>query len=86
MALLQDLSQAELLAALEAANAKIAAMKASSQRKTTLKVTEKGGLSMYGLGRFPMTLYRGQWERLLNSAEDIRAFIAAHADSLSVKD
>lgn len=84
--ILADLSQAEMLAKLNAAMAQIEALKAAGKRKTTLKVTEKGGVSMYGLGRFPVTLYRGQWERLLDAAQDIRAFIEAHASELSTKD
>jgi hypothetical protein len=61
-------------------------MASHKARKVTLKVTEKGGVSMYGLGRFPVTLYRGQWERLLGAADDIQAFINANASLLSVKE
>lgn len=53
--------------------------------KVSLKVTEKGGVSVYGLGRFPVTLYKGQWERLLGAKEQIEAFIKANEASLSVK-
>lgn len=74
--------QAEI-ARLMAANA---ALKASATRKLSLKVTEKGGLSLYGMGRFPVTLYRGQWERLLGAKDEITAFIAEHSDKLSVKE
>lgn len=49
------------------------------------KVTEKGGLSIYGLQRFPVTLYREQWEALFANADKIRAFIAANGDKLAVK-
>lgn len=76
---LEGKTQAELLAI-------IAQMAVAGQRRVSLKVTEKGGLSMYGLGRFPVTLYRGQWERLLSAKDDILAFIEANASSLSVKD
>lgn len=76
---LEGKSQAELIAM-------IAALKQGNQRKLTLKVTEKGGLSMYGLGRFPVTLYRGQWERLLDEAAHVRAFIDANSELLSVKE
>lgn len=57
----------------------------SNPRKLTMKVSDKGALSVYGLGRFPVTLYRGQWERLLSEADTISAFIAANADRLTVK-
>lgn len=50
------------------------------------KVSEKGALSVYGLGRFPVTLYRGQWEHLLAFADKIRDFIAANEGALKVKD
>ena len=61
-------------------------MASHKARKVTLKVTEKGGVSMYGLGRFPVTLYRGQWERLIAAADDVTSFIAANASLLSVKE
>jgi hypothetical protein len=51
-----------------------------------LKVSEKGAVSVYGMGRFPVTLYKEQWLKLLNMAEDIRAFIAANETRLKAKD
>ena len=53
----------------------------------TFKVGAKGGLSAYGLGRFPVTLYRSQWERLIASVEagEVKAAIDANADILAVK-
>jgi hypothetical protein len=51
-----------------------------------MKVSEKGALSVYGMGRFPVTLYKEQWLRLLDMADDIRAFIAANDSALKVKD
>ena len=48
----------------------------------SLRVSDKGGLSVYGLGRFPVTLYKEQWHRLLSLTEDIRAFILANEDKL----
>ena len=47
-----------------------------------MKVSEKGGVSVYGLGRFPVTLYQEQWQKLLEMAEDIRAFIKTHEAEL----
>lgn len=82
----QGATAAELTAIIQSLAAQNAAMKAASNRKLTLKVTEKGGLSMYGLGRFPVSLYRGQWEKLLAEKEAVLAFIEANKDSLSVKD
>lgn len=82
----KDATREQMLEIIAKQQAMIQAQKAASQRKLTLKVTEKGGLSMYGLGRFPVTLYRGQWEKLLGEKEAILAFIEANADGLSVKE
>jgi len=49
------------------------------------KVGEKGGVSVYGLGRFPVTLYYEQWIRLLDAGEDLRAFLEANKSSLKLK-
>jgi hypothetical protein len=51
-----------------------------------MKVSEKGGLSVYGLGRFPITLYPEQWTRLLGMADDIRTFIEENRERLKWKD
>lgn len=52
----------------------------------SLKVSEKGAISVYGLGRFPITLYRGQMERLLAHRSAIEAFIASNSALLATKD
>lgn len=54
-------------------------------RGVSMKVSEKGGVSVYGLGRFPVTLYKEQWVRLLDMAEEIRAFIRENEASLKTK-
>jgi len=64
----------------------IAALKAQSDRKLSCKVTDKGGVSVYGLGRFPVTLYGSQWDKLLAGADMIRAFLNANRALLSTKD
>jgi hypothetical protein len=51
-----------------------------------MKVSDKGALSVYGLGRFPVTLYRGQWERLLSLVPAIQEFIKNNSDKLATKD
>lgn len=63
----------------------VSQMSASAQRKLTLKVSEKGAVSLYGMGRFPVTLYAEQWERVLGEAEQIKAFLAINKHLLSVK-
>lgn len=73
------------IARLEAENAVLKA-KAAARSVITFKVSEKGGLSVYGLGRFPVTLYVGQWERLLGRIDDLRAFIVDSGDKLSRKE
>lgn len=52
----------------------------------SLKVSEKGALSVYGLGRFPVTLYREQWEKLLGMNDQIRQFIQDHDQELKKKE
>ena len=71
------------LAQLEAENERL---KAGSRKGISLKVSEKGGLSVYGLGRFPITLYPEQWTRLLGMADEIRTFIEDNHDRLKWKD
>jgi hypothetical protein len=51
-----------------------------------MKVSEKGAVSVYGMGRFPVTLYKEQWLKLLNMSDDIRAFIAANEAALKTKE
>ena len=62
------------------------ALKARASTPLTFKVSAKGAVSVYGLGRFPVTLYKEQWERLLGMADDLRAFIAEHAAELKTLD
>ena len=78
-------SMEEKLARLEAENQ---ALKKQVDRKPgdlRLKVSEKGGLSIYGLGRFPVTLYKEQWNRLLDHADEIREFLKANDQLLKAK-
>ncbi len=69
---------------LEQMNALLAV--ASKPKAITLKVSEKGALSIYGLGRFPVTLYRGQMERLIASVPQIKAFIETNSHLFATKD
>jgi hypothetical protein len=72
---------------LERLRAENAALKASAIKRgsVSLKVSEKGGVSVYGLGRFPVTLYKEQWAKLLDLADEIRSFIKAHDAELKSK-
>ena len=62
------------------------ALKKGASSSVRMKVSEKGGLSIYGMGRFPVTLYKEQWLKLLDMSDDIRSFIAAHVAELKAKD
>ncbi|MCB0405620.1 MAG: hypothetical protein KDD51_12620 [Bdellovibrionales bacterium] len=75
----------EIQAELERLRAENAALKKTSSRGLSLKVSQKGALSVYGLGRFPVTLYKEQWEKLLDMADDIRTFINANDSALKTK-
>lgn len=74
--------QAEL-ARLRAENERL---KQGGRGKLAMKVSEKGALSVYGMGRFPVTLYKEQWLRLLSMAEEIKAFVEANQGSLKTKE
>jgi hypothetical protein len=75
---------ARLLDAMRAENAALKD-KAKAQAKASLKVSDKGGVSLYGMGRFPITLYHDQWERVLGMANEIREFIADNRSMLKSK-
>lgn len=62
------------------------ALRARARTGGQLRVSDKGGVSVYGLGRFPVTLYKEQWLRLLAMSEEIRAFIREHETELKTKD
>jgi hypothetical protein len=79
---MSDDQEAEI-ARLRAENA---SLKRPERGKLSLKVSEKGALSVYGMGRFPVTLYKEQWLRLLSIGEEIKAFIDSNNDRLKTKD
>ncbi len=75
----------EMQAELEKLRSENQALKKTSAKGLSLKVSEKGALSVYGLGRFPVTLYKEQWTKLLDLADDIRAFLKANDSQLKTK-
>ena len=79
---MSDEQQAEI----ERLRAENERLKKNKHAALAMKVSEKGALSVYGMGRFPVTLYKEQWLRLLAMAEDIKAFIAANNDNLKSKE
>ena len=80
------MSDAELQAELDRLKAENAALKKTSGKGLSMKVSQKGALSIYGLGRFPVTLYKEQWKKLLALKDDILAFIDANDSELKSKD
>ncbi len=76
----------DLKAELERLRSENTALKKGASTGISMKVSEKGALSIYGMGRFPVTLYKEQWLKLLGMSEDIRAFIAANDGQLKTKD
>jgi hypothetical protein len=79
------MSDEDLKAELERLKAENERLKKRSERTASLKVSEKGGVSVYGLGRFPVTLYKEQWAKLLDMADEIRAFIKENEPRLKSK-
>lgn len=79
-------SEEEMKAELDRLRAENEALKKPARGSTSLKVSEKGALSVYGMGRFPVTLYREQWEKLLGMADQIRDFIRDNDQALKKKE
>lgn len=79
------MSDEDLRAELDRLRAENQALKQTSAKGISMKVSEKGGLSIYGLGRFPITLYKEQWTKLLDMSDDIRAFLKANDAQLKTK-
>jgi hypothetical protein len=75
----------DLKAELERLKAENERLKSQHSRGISLRVSEKGGVSVYGLGRFPVTLYKEQWARLLDMADEIRSFIKENDGALKAK-
>jgi hypothetical protein len=80
------MSDEEMKAELERLRSENAALKKRGSSPVRMKVSEKGALSVYGMGRFPVTLYKEQWLKLLDMSSEIRAFIAENEAQLKAKD
>ena len=80
------MSEDDLKAELERLRSENAALRKGAAAGVTMKVSEKGALSIYGMGRFPVTLYKEQWLKLLAMSDQIRAFIAANEGQLKSKE
>ena len=80
------MSDEELKAELERLRSENAALKKGATAGIHMKVSEKGAVSIYGMGRFPVTLYKEQWLKLLDMSDEIRAFIAENEAKLKAKE
>jgi len=80
------MSDEDVKAEVERLRAENEQLKKGVAGRSALKVSEKGGVSVYGLGRFPVTLYKEQWEKLLAMTDDLKKFIQENAAKLKVKD
>ena len=80
------MAEENIQAELERLRAENSALKSRSSTGLSLKVSAKGGVSIYGLGRFPVTLYKEQWEKLLAITDDIRAFLQKNDAQLKTKE
>jgi hypothetical protein len=78
-------SDDDLKRELERLRAENEALKAKERRGTRLQVSEKGGVSLYGMRRFPVTFYKEEWERILGMADEIRVFIRENEGALKRK-
>jgi hypothetical protein len=80
------MSDDDMKAELERLRNENAALKKGASAGIRMKVSEKGAVSIYGMGRFPVTLYKEQWLKLLGMAEEIRTFIAANEGQLKARE
>jgi hypothetical protein len=80
------MSDEDLKAEIERLRAENDKLKNKGVRGLSLKVSEKGGVSLYGVGRFPVTLYKEQWRRILGMASEIEAFIQENESLLKSKE
>ncbi len=79
------MNEQQMKAELERLKAENETLKTRASRAISMKVSEKGGVSLYGLGRFPVTLYKEQWAKLLDMADEIRTFLKDNDSKLKTR-
>ena len=82
---MSDQNPEDLKTELDRLRAENERLKKGSSKGMSLKVSEKGGVSVYGLGRFPVTLYKEQWTKLLELSDEIKRFLKEHDSELKTK-
>jgi hypothetical protein len=80
------MENSEVMQELERLRAENDRLKSKASKEISFKVGEKGGMSLYGLGRFPVTLYKEQWERLLDASPQIREFLRDNDSRLKARE
>jgi len=80
------MSDSDMQAEIERLRAENEKLKKKQTRQVYMKVSQKGAVSVYGLQRYPVTLYKEQWEKLLDMADDVREFMIENANYLKVKE
>lgn len=85
-AMLSHMAEEDLKAEVERLRAEVEALKKPGRGQISIRVSEKGAVSVYGMGRFPVTLYKEQWERLLAAADQIKSFIKDNDHLLKKKE
>jgi hypothetical protein len=80
------MAEEDLKAELERLRSENASLKKGAATGVRMKVSEKGAVSIYGMGRFPVTLYKEQWLKLLDMSSDVRNFIAENEALLKAKE
>ena len=79
------MSDEELQKEIERLKAENEALKSKSGRELRLQVSAKGGVSLYGIRRFPITFYKEEWDQVLGMSDEIKSFLAEHAGELKVR-
>ena len=79
------MAEQDIQSELDRLRAENAALKQKRNTSVSMKVSEKGAVSVYGLGRFPVTLYQEQWSKLLALSDEIKTFIEENKEKLKVK-